>query len=79
MEERIGLFKEDFSSIMISRKFLGFMWIEYGMIRRELGQDGMALYKKTRDVYTQAYGTDNVIFRLHYQDMKFRGNGTQIL
>lgn len=79
MNETKGLFKEDFSSIMISRKFFGFIWIEYGRIQRELGQDGMELYKRTREIYRQAYGEDNVIFRLHYQDMKFRGNGTQIL
>lgn len=75
----MGSFKEDLHSIMISRKFLGFIWIEYTHVQRNFGQSGMELFRKTKETYTQIYGTDNVRFRLHYRDLKFTGNGKQII
>jgi len=54
IEEKNGLYKKDYTLLKIYTKCCGFWWLKDTLYREF--DDGMILYRKTRDHYKKVFG-----------------------
>ena len=52
-------YEQDFSHINVYRQIFG-IWFLRARINRDMGEDGMELFRKTRDHYRKVFGYDNI-------------------
>ena len=52
-------YEQDYSHIKVYKQFFGIYFLR-STIYRDMGEDGMELFKKTRDHYRKVFGYDNI-------------------
>jgi len=76
--EKSKTFDRPYTRIMISRRILEFLWIEFWSIDR-YDDDPLEFFWRTRDHYKRMWGPENVRLRLYWNGEIFDGNGKPIL